>query len=82
MFMEGTEIWRGDIICHEPVEKLWFSQYQAQQADRCIQMGREGLSGQELGLGNGLNVLGSGSGTIRRCGLVRVSVSLWVWAFR
>ena len=29
-----------------------------------------------------LNMLGPGSGTIRRCGLVGVGVSLWVWALR
>jgi len=27
-----------------------------------------------------LHMLGPGSGTIRRCGLVGVGVSLWVWA--
>jgi hypothetical protein len=27
-----------------------------------------------------LNMLGPGSGTICRCGLVGVGVSLWVWA--
>jgi hypothetical protein len=31
---------------------------------------------------NGLNMLGLGSGTIRRCDLVGVGVSLWVWALR
>jgi hypothetical protein len=29
----------------------------------------------------GLNMLGPGSSTIRRCGLVGVGVSLWTWAF-
>jgi hypothetical protein len=29
---------------------------------------------------DGLYMLGPGSGTIRRCGLVGVGVSLWVWA--
>ena len=29
---------------------------------------------------DGLYMLGSGSGTIRRCGLVEVGVSLWAWA--
>jgi hypothetical protein len=35
---------------------------------------------EELGEGlcGGLNMLGPGSGTIRRCGLVRRNVSLWV----
>ena len=30
----------------------------------------------------GLNMLGPGNGTIRRCGLVGVGVSLWGWALR
>jgi hypothetical protein len=30
----------------------------------------------------GLNILGPGSGTIRRCGLVGGSVLLWAWALR
>jgi hypothetical protein len=30
----------------------------------------------------GLNMLDPGSGTIRRCGLVGGSVSLWGWAFK
>jgi hypothetical protein len=30
----------------------------------------------------GLYTLGSGSGTVRRCGLVGVGVALWVWALR
>jgi hypothetical protein len=30
----------------------------------------------------GLYLFGSGSSTIRRCGLVGVVVSLWVWAIR
>ena len=30
----------------------------------------------------GLNTLGPGSGSIKRCGLVGVGVSLWVWAIR
>jgi hypothetical protein len=30
----------------------------------------------------GVNVLGPGSGTIRMCGLVGGSVSLWGWALR
>jgi hypothetical protein len=29
---------------------------------------------------DGLNMLDPGSGTIRRCGLAGVSVSLWSWA--
>jgi hypothetical protein len=29
-----------------------------------------------------LNMLGPGSGTICKCGLVEVGVSLWVWALR
>ena len=29
-----------------------------------------------------LKMLGLGSGNVRRCGLVRESVSLWKWAFR
>ena len=29
---------------------------------------------------DGLYMLGPGSGTIRRCGLVGVGVSLWAWA--
>jgi hypothetical protein len=29
---------------------------------------------------DGLYMLGLGSGTVRRCGLVGVGVSLWVWA--
>jgi hypothetical protein len=33
-----------------------------------------------LGTRDGLCLLGPGSGTIRRSGLVRVGVSLWVWA--
>jgi len=31
---------------------------------------------------DGLSMLGPGSGTIRRCGLVGVGVSLWAWALR
>jgi hypothetical protein len=31
---------------------------------------------------DGLYMLGPGSGTIKRCGPVVVSVSLWVWALR
>lgn len=31
---------------------------------------------------DGLHLLGPGSGIIRRCGLVRGSVSLWGWAWR
>ena len=31
---------------------------------------------------NSLYMLGPGSDTIRRCDLVRVGVSLWVWALR
>ena len=31
---------------------------------------------------HGLNMLGPGSSTIWRCGLVGVGVSLWVWALR
>jgi hypothetical protein len=31
---------------------------------------------------DGLYMLGSGSGTIRRCSPVGVGVSLWVWAIR
>ena len=30
---------------------------------------------------DGLYILGPGSGTIRRCGLVGVGVSLWMWAY-
>jgi len=30
----------------------------------------------------GLNMLGPGSGTLRRCGLVGRNVSLWGWALR
>jgi hypothetical protein len=30
----------------------------------------------------GLHMLGSESGTIRRCGPVGVGVSLWMWAIR
>jgi len=33
-----------------------------------------------IGNYDGLHMLGPGSGTIRRCGLVGVGVSLWVWA--
>ena len=29
-----------------------------------------------------LNMFGPGSGAVRRCGLVGVGVSLWVWALR
>ena len=29
---------------------------------------------------DGLYMLGPGSGTIMRCGLIEVGVSLWVWA--
>jgi hypothetical protein len=28
----------------------------------------------------GVALLGPGSGTIQRCGLVEIGVSLWVWA--
>jgi hypothetical protein len=31
---------------------------------------------------DGLYLLGLGSGTVTRCGLVGVGVSLWVWAIR
>ena len=31
---------------------------------------------------DGLYLLGLGSGTVRRCALVRISVSLWAWALR
>ena len=31
---------------------------------------------------DGLYMLGPGSGTIRRCGLLGVGVSLWVWTLR
>ena len=31
---------------------------------------------------DGLYMLSLGSGTIRKCGLVRIGVSLWVWALR
>jgi hypothetical protein len=31
---------------------------------------------------SGLYMLGPGSGTIRRCGLVGGSVSLWVWSLK
>jgi len=31
---------------------------------------------------HGLYVLGHGSGTVWRCGLVGVGVSLWAWALR
>jgi hypothetical protein len=31
---------------------------------------------------DGVYMLGSGSGTIRRCSPVGVGVSLWVWALR
>jgi hypothetical protein len=31
---------------------------------------------------DGLYMFGPGSGTIRRCGLVGVGVSLWAWALR
>jgi hypothetical protein len=31
---------------------------------------------------HGFNVLGPGSGTIWRCGLVGVGVSLWAWGFK
>jgi hypothetical protein len=31
---------------------------------------------------DGLYMLGQGSGTIRRCGLVGVGMPLWVWDFR
>jgi hypothetical protein len=31
---------------------------------------------------NGLHMLGPGSGTVCRCGLSGVGVSLWVWALR
>jgi hypothetical protein len=31
---------------------------------------------------DGLNMLGPGSGTIKKCGLVGVGVSLWVWALK
>jgi hypothetical protein len=31
---------------------------------------------------HGLNMLGPGNGTIWRCGLVRIGVSLWAWALR
>jgi hypothetical protein len=30
----------------------------------------------------GLSMLGPGSGTIRGCGLIGESMSLWVWALR
>jgi hypothetical protein len=33
-----------------------------------------------LELNHGLNILGPGSGTIWRYGLVGIDVSLWVWA--
>ena len=36
-----------------------------------------GVQGVEC---DGLNMLGSESGTIRKCGLVGVGISLWVWA--
>jgi hypothetical protein len=32
-----------------------------------------------IGICSGLHMLGPGSGTIRRCGLVEGSVSLWGW---
>jgi hypothetical protein len=31
---------------------------------------------------DGLYMIGPGSGTIRRCGLVEVGVALWVWGLR
>ena len=34
------------------------------------------------GDGDGLYILGPGSGTMKRCGLVGISVSLWVLALR
>jgi len=37
---------------------------------------------QTLTMCDGLHMLGPGSGTIRRCGLVEGSVSLWGWAWR
>jgi hypothetical protein len=54
----------------------------------CIQSPKEGSKspGQEIqmvvGHCDGLNMLGPGSGTIRRCVLVGGSVSLWAWALR
>jgi hypothetical protein len=36
--------------------------------------------GSQMLLRDGLYMLGPGSGTIRRCGLVGVGVSVWVWA--
>jgi hypothetical protein len=35
---------------------------------------------QPESLCDGMYMLGPGSGTIRRCGLVGIGVSLWVWA--
>jgi hypothetical protein len=36
----------------------------------------EGIGGRKEGRCGGLNMLGPGSGTIRRCGLVRIGVAL------
>ena len=38
------------------------------------------LENSILGECDGLYILGPGSSTIWRCGLVEVGVSLWVWA--
>jgi hypothetical protein len=35
-----------------------------------------------MGASSGLNMLGPGSDTIRKCGLVGVNVSLWGWEVR
>jgi hypothetical protein len=37
---------------------------------------------KRVGICGGLNILGPGSGIIRRCGLVGGSMSLWGWAWR